>query len=198
MLDQRWRDCQRHEDGEQPALHIDSTVAQLIEGEAVEEARKDVQDQLAHDVVGLAPVAHERALHHGPDLRRQRHRVLAVVLNVLGVLDAAALLVQLLDLAALRFVLLGRRPRVAPVLALVVWVARADHVQHPLGGVGVGWALVSAVGLEVLDERLAVLAQLASVNDAAARLEQDELVEVFEENGGGLVDGTEDGLAGVG
>lgn len=148
-----------------------------------------MQDQLAHDVVGLAPVADEGALHDGADLRHQGHRVLAVVLDVLGVLDVAALLVQLVDLAGLGLVLLGRRPGVAPVLALVVWVARADHVEHPLGWVGVRGTLLAAVGLEVFDQCLAVLAQLACVNDPASGLEQDELVEVLEEDGGWLVDG---------
>lgn len=65
-----------------------------------------MQDQLAHDVVRLAPVADEGPLHDGADLRREGHRVLAVVLDVLGVLDVAALLVQLVDLAGLGLVLL--------------------------------------------------------------------------------------------
>lgn len=198
LLDERRGYGQGHEDGEEAALHVDGAVAQLVEGKTVEQPREDVQDQLAHDVVRLAPVADEGAPDDGVDLCREGHRVLAVVLDVLGVLDVAALLVQLVDLAGLGLELLGRGPRVTPVLTLVVRVARADHVEHPLGWVGVWGTLLPAVGLEVFDECLAVLAQLAGVHDSPPGLEQDELVEVLEEDGGGLVDGAEDGLACVG
>lgn len=38
LLDQRRRDGERHEDGEQARLHVDLRIAHVVEGEGVEEA----------------------------------------------------------------------------------------------------------------------------------------------------------------
>lgn len=89
-------------------------------------------------------------------------------------------------------------PDVGPVVALLVGVARTDGVEHVLGGVRVGRARGRAVAFEVVDQHAAAGPQLAKVYHAAAALEQQQHVEIVKEDGRWLVDGTQDGLAGVG
>jgi hypothetical protein len=83
-------------------------------------------------------------------------------------------------------------------LTVVVGVSSADGIEHVLGGVGFRGTLGAAVGLEVVDQILGVMAERAVEDDATAGLEEEELVEVLKEDGGGLMDGAKDSLACVG
>lgn len=53
LLNQRWRDSERHEDREESRLHIDITVPQVPEGERVEQAGEDVKHELALELSGI-------------------------------------------------------------------------------------------------------------------------------------------------
>jgi len=79
LLDQRWGDGQRQKNAEEAGLHVDARVFQFVEGEAVEQARDDVQDEFADCVLGGAPVAYECPLHHRADLGVPGHGEFAVV-----------------------------------------------------------------------------------------------------------------------
>lgn len=45
LLDQRRSDCEGHEDGEQPRLHVDIAVPQVPEGKGIEEAGEYVKHE---------------------------------------------------------------------------------------------------------------------------------------------------------
>lgn len=47
LLYQRWSDCQRHEDREQPRLHVDGAISQMPKCEGVEKPGKDVEHKFA-------------------------------------------------------------------------------------------------------------------------------------------------------
>ena len=62
----------------------------MVEGEAVEEAGEDVEEEYTHGIVWSAPVGDEGALDDCFCLDGDRHGVLAVILDVLTVLDVLA------------------------------------------------------------------------------------------------------------
>lgn len=198
LLDEGRADGERHEDGEEPVLEVDGLVANLVKGEAVEETRHDVQHHLAKHIIGCSPICDERTLRHSGHLREQRHGILAIILETLRRLDVLPILNHLLNLP--RPILLMRRalPDIPPVLPSVIRISSTNGVKHILGRISSGGTLGAAVGLKVSDEVLAVVPEGPVVDDAAAGLEEDELVKVLKEDGGGLVDGAQDGLAGVG
>jgi hypothetical protein len=139
------------------------------------------QDNTSH-ILWVSPHRHEASMYDGIHLRGQWHGVLSVVL-ALVVRGTATVGDNILDFVA-EFLVLGRFcPHVAPVFALIVGVASAYSLQHIFRGVLLRRAFLCAVVLEVVKERAAVLAELSEVDGAAARLEKEQLVKLFEEDG---------------
>ena len=66
---------------------------------------------------------------------------------------------------------------------MVVGVTGTDGFEHVLRRVRLGRALVSAVGLEVLDQVLAVFSEGTVIDNASTGFEKQEFVEVFEQDG---------------
>ena len=88
-------------------------------------------------------------------------------------------------------------PHRVPVLAFAV-DALGNDLEHELGGVLVIATAPGAVPLKVVEQRTRVLADVAKVDRLAALGQEQQAVELLEEDGVGLVDGAQHGLAGVG
>lgn len=70
-----------------------------------------------------------------------------------------------------------------------------DDLKHPLGGVGVGRAVGSALAFKVVNESARILADVAVVDSATSASEEEEAIEFLEEHARGLMNCTEDSLA---
>ena len=151
LLDQRRRNRQRHEDGEQPRLEIELRLPHAVEGEHVEKARDDVQGELPDHVVWRAPIRCEAAFDNRVDLGSDGHSVLAIIVRLASRGRVSAFLDHILDFPGTVLVFAGVGPDVAPVLAFVVRVASADGFEHVLCWVRAGRAFPGTVGFEIVD-----------------------------------------------
>jgi hypothetical protein len=168
----------------------------LEKGEADEERGHGAKRELGDNVARHTPVLLEYTVCAFPDLCRERHSVCATArltrnVNVL----VRFLLVQLINLLLHLLRIVAFLPDIEPLLILIV-LPGVDNLKHVFGGILLLAALASAVGLEVLEKRLGVLADFAEVDCLSAFGEEEQAVEFLEEDGAGLVDGAEDGLAG--
>ncbi|TKW53776.1 hypothetical protein CTA1_1208 [Colletotrichum tanaceti] len=212
LLDDGGEDGDDHEDGEDDVLHAGHAAVGLPEGEADEEAGGGAEEELGEDVAGHAPVLLEDADGDLGELRGEGHGELGVGAGggggvLFGLLlrrrsAAAPVLAPLLGVDPVNLGLdagpLGARPpHGVPVLAPRVG-AVVDDLEHVLGRVLVVAAGPGAVGLEVVEQGARVVANVAKVDGAAAAGEEQQAVELLEQDGAGLVDGAEHGLARVG
>jgi hypothetical protein len=170
----------------------------LEEGEADEKRGYGAECEFGDNVARHTPVLLEYTVGALPDLCRERHGIRATTRLTRNVdVLVRLLLMQLIDLLLdfLRIVTL--LPDIEPLLVLVV-SASVDNLKHVFGRVLLLAALAPAMGLEVLEKRLGVLADFAEVDCLSAFGKEEQAVEFLEEDGAGLMDGAEDGLAGGG
>ena len=179
-------------------MEIELRLPHAVEGEHVEKASDDVQGELPDHVVWRAPIRCEAAFDNRVDLGSDGHGVLAIIVRLASRGRVSAFLDHILDFLGTILVFTGVGPDVAPVLAFVVRVASADSFEHVLRWIRTGRAFPGAIGLEIVDQVSRIFSERTVVDDTATGFEEEEFVELFEENRGGLMDGAKDSLAGVG
>jgi len=167
------------------------------EREAVEQPREDVQREHAHHVRRIPPHGYEAPPDDRVHLRRDRHRILPLVPRLL--LRRTPPRLHNLPYLLRQLLVLGRRlPHVSPVLTLVVRIPSPHRLEHVLGGILLRRTRLRAVPLEIVEQRATIPTQLPEVHGAPPGLEEQQVVEVLEQHRRRLVDGAQDGLAGVG
>lgn len=108
-------------------LRVNDRVTELQKRETVEECRKDVQKDLAHDVRYISVVASERSLEQLLGLGPGRCRILARSVDVLGHGLALAFLLDIGDLFAQLLIFFAFLPDLGPVLV----AGSPDNVDGP-------------------------------------------------------------------
>lgn len=197
LLYKRRKDGCKHEDREDDSLHACKCRVGLVEGETDEETSDGAETKLSHNVTGHAPILLESTVCALHDLRCQWHGELATtglrcnieVFMFLGLMELIDLLLNTLGFFA-------RFPDVEPVLTVVV-LASVHDLQHVLSRVLIFTTGTCTIVLEVLKKCSGVLAKVAEVDSLTTTGKEEETVELLEENGAGLMDGTKNGLAGI-
>lgn len=196
-MNQRREDRAKHEDGVDDRLHALQRCLRLEERETNKQARHDRKRPLRHDIRRHAPVLLENTVGNQVQLEPKRHRKFLVTPSRMIILiDRLLVLLLLVDTLDLHFnssSLIALLPDVEPVLALGV-LTRVHDVEHVFCGVLVGFALPGTVGLEVIQESTAVVADFAKVDRLTAASEEEESIELLEEDSAGLVNCAEDCL----
>eukprot|EP00968_Pinguiococcus_pyrenoidosus_P024308 scaffold4562_cov255-Pinguiococcus_pyrenoidosus.AAC.5 len=187
-----------HEDQRSATVGGRELAVVLLEVHRPEQQRDEGgDDQPGQVVLGASIVAHGRSPHAHPDLGSDAGGVEAVKLHFgqrpwLRQAFALELLVQhepaRILIPDVVEVAQGRRscPGANDVEHVDRWV-RPRLVRYRSGNRG-----------KVLDDRLAVVPELAEVHRAAAALEKEQLVELIEDGLRGLVDRRDDGASAVG
>ena len=189
-----------HEDRKDDVAHAGLRTVGLEEGEANEETGHDTQQELGNDIGRHAPVLLEDALGYDPELGAKRHGEFGG--NVAGVGGLCRGLsgsggVDVVEFRQHTLILRAGLPDRRPVFSLVVG-SIGHNLKHVLGWVLLVTTGAGTVGLKVFEEGLGVFANLAKVDGLTAGSQEEETVELLEEDRVRLVDGAENGLAGVG
>lgn len=156
------------------------------------------EESLRIKIGWCAPVLFKDPHRDGISLRGQWCRKLPkrIVITLDGTLTQGCL-----HLAQCSFDFLPLR-RIAPDLGPINRVHRSwtgtDHLKHPLGRIFIGATGPRAVAFEILGQDVGVAANVTEVDSTPAPREEEQTVEFLEQDGRGLMDGAEDGLAVIG
>lgn len=141
-----------------------------VEGEAVEDAHDDGDEELAVKVGRIAPVLCKCPLCKEERLLPHWSGELATYLRVRKVRGIlAAFVVYAIDFSEHLLLLLRLSPLFAPIDLLAVDSLTSFHsrLKDELGNIAVGWTVVTAIG-EVFDDVLAILTNRSKVKHIAS------------------------------
>lgn len=157
--------------------------------------RAEGQDRLGEDIRWAPPVLLKYTLRDLPELDSESGGELGVAGSVMQSRSARLGACTETSQFVLHTMIFGTlTPYSRPVDIRMSAGSSTNHVEHVLGGIGVGRAGRATVADEVVDQGLRVLANLAKVDRPPSLGEEEQPVESLEEHCGGLVDGAEDGL----
>ena len=82
----------------------------------------------------------------------------------------------------------GGAPDIVPVNIGMRTRSSTNDFQHPFCGIGVKWARVSTIALEVFGKDVCVFTDFAKIDGFTTFGEEQETMETLEEHGGWLMD----------
>lgn len=171
----------------------------MIEGETNEQAGRSTEGPLRENVLGHTPVLLEHSVSYNHDLRGQWHSKFAKLFFAWFVVSGSVtgLFVQLVNLSLNILCLLTILPNFVPVRSLSRR-SSVDDLEHEFSRVLVILTVSSSIGLEVVKKCSGVLSDITEVDSLTALCQEEKAIEFLEKNSAGLMDGTENSLAGVG
>lgn len=201
LLDELTENTHQIEDGEHLVLEALDRLGGVEEDETDEERHGAAEDQLGVDVGWRAPVLLEHAARDDLKLAPERRGKLLDGLRLgraAGRRAGQGARLEVLQLGLHRLVLLALEPCLVPVDLGGGAGGGANGGKHPFGRVLSVVAGRRSILLEVVDQGLRVLTNVAKVDRSSTLGQEKQAIEPLEQHGGRLVNGTKDGLAGLG
>jgi hypothetical protein len=171
----------------------------LVEGESDKQTSSSTECPLREDVRWHTPVLLEDSLSYNRDLSGQWHSKFAELFMARFVVASSAtrFFVQLVDLSLDALGFFALLPDLVPVGTLSSR-SGVDDLEHEFGWVLLIVTLSGSIIFEVFKKCTTVLADVSEIHRLTALCQEKKAVELLEEDGAGLMDGTQDSLTGVG